>query len=121
MTEVGRVLGHEDAQPLQFWVGVAEDQYLQLDDVVAVTTPLPPNREVSLYGVVDEVRARYEGDRFDSDVFRVMEGVLPVGVATSAHVSVTRIAPGSSFRPDRGSRSAGPRPTSGTSRSTSTA
>ena len=93
MTEVGRVLGREDAHPLEFWVGVAEDQYLQLDDVVAVTTPLPPNREVSLYGVVDEVRARYEGDRFDSDVFRVMEGVLPVGVATSAHVSVTRIEP----------------------------
>ncbi len=93
MTEVGRVLGHEDARPLAFWVGVAEDQYLQLDDVVAVTTPLPPSQDVNLYGIVDEVRARYEGDRFDSDVFRVMEGVLPVGVSTSAHVSVTRIDP----------------------------
>jgi len=93
MSEVGRVLGREDAHPLEFWVGVAEDQYLQLDDVVAVTTPLSPDKEVNLYGVVDEVRARYEGDRFDSDVFRVMEGVLPVGVATSAHVSVTRIDP----------------------------
>ncbi len=31
---VGRVLGTEDATPLAFWVAVAPEQYLQLDDVV---------------------------------------------------------------------------------------
>ena len=31
---VGRVLGTLDATPLEFWVGVDELQYLQLDDVV---------------------------------------------------------------------------------------
>jgi DNA helicase HerA-like ATPase len=74
-------------------VGVGEDQYLQLDDIVAVNTPVPGRQDVTLYGVVDMVRARYEGAKFDSDVFRVAEGVLPVGIATAAHVSVTRIEP----------------------------
>ncbi len=93
MSEAGLVLGTEDAHPLEFWVGVSEDQYLQLDDVVAVSTPLPDGSEVTLYGVVDIVRARYEGAKFDSDVFRVAEGVLPAGVSTAAHVSVTRVEP----------------------------
>ena len=38
---VGRVLGTLDAMPLEFWVAVEEGQYLQLDDVVEVATPLP--------------------------------------------------------------------------------
>ena len=66
---------------------------LQLDDIVAVTTPVPGREEITIYGIVDMVRARYEGAKFDSDVFRVAEGVLPVGIATAAHVSVTRIEP----------------------------
>ena len=90
---VGLVVGTEDAQPLDFWVGVAKGRYLQLDDVVAVTTQLPDATSVNLYGIVDQVRARYEGAKFDSDVFRVEQGVLPVGVSTVAHVSVTRVEP----------------------------
>ena len=38
---VGRVLGTQDAMPLEFWVAVEEGQYLQLDDVVFVETALP--------------------------------------------------------------------------------
>lgn len=94
MNDVGRVLGTEDAQPLEFWVGVAEDRYLQLDDVVEVATEVPGQPEpVRLFGVVDMVRSRYEGAKFDSDVFRVSDGVLPAGIATAAHVSVTRVEP----------------------------
>ena len=93
MTQVGRVLGSDPAHPLEFWVGVAEGEYLQLDDIGAVTTPVPGRPDITLYGVVDMVRARYEGAKFDSDVFRVAAGVLPVGIATAAHVSVTRIEP----------------------------
>ena len=93
MTEVGRVLGTDDARPLDFWVAVADGHYLQLDDVVCTSTPLPDGTEVTIYGVVDQVRARYEGARFDSDVFRAAEGVLPVGIASAAHVSVTRVEP----------------------------
>jgi DNA helicase HerA-like ATPase len=93
MSEVGRVLGKDDAHPLDFWVGVGEDAYLQLDDVISVKTEVPGRGEVTLYGIVDMVRARHEGARFDSDVFLEAEGVLPLGVATAAHVSVTRIEP----------------------------
>lgn len=96
MSEAGRVLGTDASHPLEFWAGIRDDSYLQLDDVVAVTTPIsghPSCSEVNVYGVVDMVRSRYEGARFDSDVFRVSEGVLPVGIASAAHVSVTRIEP----------------------------
>ena len=90
---VGRVLGTQDAMPLEFWVAVETGQYLQLDDVVEVKTPLPDGREVSLFGVVDLVRARHEGAKFDSDVFLVEEGVLPALVAQAAHIKVTRVEP----------------------------
>jgi hypothetical protein len=91
--EIGRVLGTQDALPLEFWVGVAPGQYLQLDDVVLVETALPDGTPVRLYGVVDLVRARHEGARFDSDVFLIEAGVLPASVAQSAHVRVTRVEP----------------------------
>jgi DNA helicase HerA-like ATPase len=90
---VGRVLGTVDAMPLDFWVGVAEGQYVQLDDVVVVETPLPDGRTIRLFGVVDIVRARHEGAKFDSDVFLIEEGVLPAAVAQAAHVRVTRVEP----------------------------
>jgi hypothetical protein len=66
---------------------------LQLDDVIEVVTELPDGREVRLYGVVDLVRARHEGAKFDSDVFLVEEGVLPAIVSQAAHVKVTRVEP----------------------------
>jgi uncharacterized protein len=90
---IGRVLGTLDAMPLEFWVAVEEGQYLQLDDVVEVATPLPDGTEIRLFGIVDLVRARHEGARFDSDVFLVEKGVLPATVAHAAHVKVTRVEP----------------------------
>jgi DNA helicase HerA-like ATPase len=92
-TAVGRVLGTQDAMPLEFWVAVAEGEYLQLDDVVVVETGLPDGTSVSLFGVVDVVRARHEGARFDNDVFLVEQGLLPATVAQAAHVRVTRVEP----------------------------
>ena len=65
---VGRVLGTLDSMPLEFWVGVAEGEYLQLDDVVVVESPLPDGRAVRLFGVVDIVRARHEGAKEDRSV-----------------------------------------------------
>ncbi len=90
---VGRVLGTQDSMPLEFWVGVEEGQFLQLDDVVLVETPLPDGTMVRLFGVVDMVRARHEGARFDSDVFLIERGVLPASTAQAAHVHVTRVEP----------------------------
>ena len=90
---VGRVLGTQDAMPLEFWVGVEEGQFLQLDDVVLVETALPDGTTVRLFGIVDLVRARHEGVQFDSDVFLVERGVIPASVSLAAHVRVTRVEP----------------------------
>lgn len=90
---VGRVLGTEDATPLEFWVGIAPGAHLQLDDVVALDRILPTGEKVTLYGVVAQVRARHEGARFDSDVFLIADGILPAEVSEAAQVQLTRVVP----------------------------
>src|SRR4029450_14158949 len=93
MGSVGRVIGTEDATPLEFWVGIAPDAYLQLDDVVALERALPDGRQVRIYGMVSQVRARHEGLRDDSEVFLVADGVLPAEVSRSAMVQATGFEP----------------------------
>lgn len=102
MTEqhVGRVIGTEDATPLEFWVGVEEGNYLQLDDVVALERILPSGDIVHIYGIVEQVRARHEGARFDSDVFLIENGILPAQVSEAAKVVATRFEP-ETFVPPR--------------------
>ena len=90
---VGRVLGTVDSTPLEFWVGVAEGEYLELDDVVALERVLPTGEVVRIFGTISQVRARHEGARFDSDVFLIEDGVLPAEVAEAAQVTVTRVEP----------------------------
>jgi DNA helicase HerA-like ATPase len=90
---VGRVIGTDDAFALDFWVWVQEDHYLQLDDVVTVPVELPDGTEVKIHGIVDKVRSRYEGARFDSDAQLAAEQLLPMNIANAAHVSVTRVEP----------------------------
>jgi DNA helicase HerA-like ATPase len=91
--EIGKILGTQDAQPLDFWVAVNEAEVVQLDDVVFVARELQDGRTVKMFGVVDIIKARHEGARFDSDVFLSEEGVLPLGRSTTAHVVVTRVEP----------------------------
>ena len=90
---VGRVIGTDDATPLEFWVAVAPGSHLQFDDVVAVTRVMPDGETINLYGIVSQVRARHEGARFDSDVFLITEGKLPAEVSEAAQVQLTRVAP----------------------------
>jgi DNA helicase HerA-like ATPase len=100
---VGRVIGTEDSTPLSFWVALAPDQYLQLDDVVVTDRPLPgAEGTVRLSGVVTQVRARQEGARFDSDVFLVADGVLPAETVEAAEVSTTRLEPETFVPPQPG-------------------
>jgi len=56
MPRVGRVLGTEDSTPLEFWVGIEEETYLQLDDVVMVETDVPGAGPLRVSGLVDMVR-----------------------------------------------------------------
>ncbi len=90
---VGRVLGTEDSTPLEFWVGLAEGQYLQLDDVVTTERHPPGGEPVRVYGIVSQVRARLDGARFDSDVFLIEDGILPGDVSEAAQVTATRVEP----------------------------
>lgn len=92
-SETGVVLGSMDSTPLDFWIGVADNQRVQLDDLLVVETESRKGEKVSFYGVVDIVRKRYEGGQFDSDAFHDVAGTLPVQVSYAAHVQVTRIAP----------------------------
>ena len=95
---VGLVAGTKAAQPLDFWLAVDPEKFVQLDEVVAVTTELPgpppgdDRTQVDHFGVVDAIESAYEGASFHSDVFRDAEGTLPVSVSTIAHVAVTRVA-----------------------------
>lgn len=90
---VGLVVGTVAASPLEFSVGVASDQYLQLDDVVVTRRKLPDGTEVQIAGVVTGVEAGHEGARFASDVFLIEQGALPAEVSEVAQVTVTRVEP----------------------------
>jgi DNA helicase HerA-like ATPase len=90
---VGLVVGTEAASPLKFSVGVAPDQFLQLDDVVVTQRSLPDGTPVQIAGVVTEVEAGHEGARFASDVFLIAQGALPAEVSEVAEVTVTRVEP----------------------------
>ncbi|HEX4934981.1 MAG TPA: hypothetical protein VFV33_17465, partial [Gemmatimonadaceae bacterium] len=90
---VGRVLGTDDATPLEFWTAVAPGQTVQLDDVVVLERILPTGEVVRISGMVANVRARQEGARFDSDVFLIADGVLPAEVSEAAQVTPTRFEP----------------------------
>ena len=90
---VGRVVGTEDSTPLLFSVALAQDSYLQLDDVVVTVRVVPGVGPVMTCGVVTEVRARHEGANFGSDVFLIADGVLPAQVQEIAEVTTTRVEP----------------------------
>ena len=93
--QVGMVLGTEDASPLAFWFSVAEKTKVQLDDIVyiEVIDPADTDTKVNFYGIVDEVRRRYEGIQFEGDTELVANGLLPASTSYAAHVLVTRVEP----------------------------
>ncbi|HEY5880158.1 MAG TPA: ATP-binding protein, partial [Nakamurella sp.] len=90
---IGRVLGTEDATPLQWHVALHEGDYLQLDDVVSTVRQVPGVGEVLLAGVVTQVQARHEGASFGSDVFLISDGVLPARIQETAEITTTRVEP----------------------------
>jgi uncharacterized protein len=90
---LGLVVGTVPATPLQFSMGLAPGQYVQLDDVVVTQRPLPGQLGVQISGVVTNVEAVHEGARFASDVFLIEQGALPAEVCEVAQVTVTRVEP----------------------------
>ena len=92
---IGMVLGSEDATPLQFWIAVEEATKIQLDDVVYIEVADPASQQetIRFYGVIDEVRRRFEGIQFDGDTELVVSGLMPANISYAAHVLVTRVEP----------------------------
>lgn len=92
---IGRVLGTEDATPVSFWFSVGAGQRARLDDVVTLTTadPAGQGRDITYYGVIDQVRRRHEGVQFEGDTELVAQGLMPAEVSYAAHVIVTRLEP----------------------------
>jgi len=100
---VGLVLGSEPTTTQEFRVVLHDDQYLQLDDMVVVKTPVPKVGEVTTYGIVTETLARYEGTAFESDTRRVaIEGTLPAEKSRTATVQIVRVVPEIWIAPDSG-------------------
>ena len=100
---VGLVLGSEPTTTQEFRVVLGEDQYLQLDDLVVVKTPVPKVGEVTTYGIVTETFARYEGTAFESDTRRVaVEGTLPAEKSRTATIQIVRVMPEIWIAPDSG-------------------
>lgn len=105
MTEdrVGRVLGVDPSTSTEFRVVLDHDNYLQLDDLVVVRTPVPKAGEVDIFGVVTETAARFEGARFESDMVLIAEeGSMPAELARSATVQTIRVVPEIWVAPDPG-------------------
>jgi uncharacterized protein len=88
---MGRVIGTQDATPLEFWVLLDETEPVQQDEMVVVETTSPAG-PLKLFGMVDIIRSRYQGSTFDSDVVEAERG-LPVELSVAAHVRVTRLDP----------------------------
>lgn len=102
---MGRVIGTQDATPLEFWVLLEEEEQVQMNDAVVVETqaPTPEGGQLKLFGIVDMIRARHQGSVFDSDVIEADRG-LPVELSIVAHVKVTRLVPEYYYPPVPGDR-----------------
>ena len=74
-------------------MAVSQGQAIQLDDVLVVDRMHPSGQNIRMAGIVNQVRARHEGVRFDSDVFLVADALLPAEVQEAAEVLVTKVEP----------------------------
>jgi len=97
---MGRVIGTQDATPLEFWVLLDETEPVQQDEMIVVETNSPVG-SLKLFGMVDIIRARHQGSTFDSDVVEAEHG-LPVELSIAAHVRVTRLDPEYYYPPHPG-------------------
>jgi hypothetical protein len=102
---MGRVIGTQDATPLEFWVLLDDGEQVQMNDAVVVETqaPTPDGSDLKLFGMVDMIRARHQGSVFDSDVIEAERG-LPVELSIVAHVKVTRLLPEYYYPPVPGNK-----------------
>jgi DNA helicase HerA-like ATPase len=90
--DVGVVLGHQAASSQSFSVGLGEDSSLEVDELVAVSTP-DPGGDVTTFGVVTESYAQLEGASMPSDSAAIARGDMPGELVRSAEVLALRVDP----------------------------
>ena len=90
---IGLVDGSVDSDSRTFHVVLDPEVVIQLDELVAVTTDLPGGSQVTHYGIVTELRSRFEGADLPSDTGRVVDRTLPAEHVRRAEVRVLRVVP----------------------------
>jgi len=99
---IGLVDGSTDANSRRFRVVLDEDAVVQLDDLVAVTQPLPDGRSVSHYGIVVETTRHVEGAQYASDTMHIDARTMPGETARLIDVQVLRTDPELWLSPEPG-------------------
>ena len=90
---IGLVDGSVESDSRTFHVVLDPEVVIQLDELIAVTTDLPGGRQVTHYGIVTELRSRFEGADLPSDTGRVVDRTLPAEHVRRAEVRVLRVVP----------------------------
>ena len=100
---IGLVDGSVESDSRTFHVVLDAETLIQLDELVAVTTELPGGATVTHYGIVTELRSRFEGADLPSDTGRVVDRTLPAEHVRRAEVRVLRVVPELFVAPHAGS------------------
>lgn len=99
---VGLVDGSVENDSHTFHLVLDPGAVLQVDQLVAVTSPLPDGSQVTHYGIVTEVRSRFEGAELPSDTARVVNRTLPAEHVRRAEIRVLRVKPAIVIAPHAG-------------------
>ena len=100
---IGLVDGSVESDSRTFHVVIEPEVLIQLDELVAVETDLPGGAPVTHYGIVTELRSRFEGADLPSDTGRVVDRTLPAEHVRRAEVRVLRVVPELFVAPHAGS------------------
>ena len=100
---IGLVDGSVESDSRTFHVVIEPEVLIQLDELVAVETDLPGGAQVTHYGIVTELRSRFEGADLPSDTGRVVDRTLPAEHVRRAEVRVLRVVPELFVAPHAGS------------------
>ena len=90
---IGLVEGAVENDSRTFQVVLDPEVVIQLDELVAVATDLPDGKQVTHYGIVTEMRSRFEGADLPSDTGRVVDRTPPAEHVRRAEVRVLRVVP----------------------------
>ncbi len=90
---IGLVDGSHGTNSRDFQVVLDAGATVQLDELIAVRTDLPDGTQVTHYGIVTELRSRFEGADLPSDTARVVDRVMPAEHVRLAEVRVLRVVP----------------------------